>query len=264
MNNLKFEKKSGFKDFLMGKGYYVALAICILAVGVAGWTAVRKINSPPVDEEDVSMSAASTEQQAGAAVTNIPNTTTRSTTIATTTSRVSTTEKTSTKPVETTTKKEKTEADKSIIDDVATHTPFESYYMFPLGSGISKDYSNGELIYSKTMTDWRVHNGIDFNGAEGDSIKAINDGIINKVYEDPMWGTVVEINHGGGMTGKYCGLASNPPVKANDEIKMGQVVGMLGEIPIESEDGAHLHLEIYVDEKIADPLAAMSKGEDQN
>ncbi|MEG2720608.1 MAG: hypothetical protein RR914_04710, partial [Oscillospiraceae bacterium] len=37
-------------------------------------------------------------------------------------------------------------------------------FSMPMGTTIGKDFSNGELVQSKTMGDWRVHNGIDFKG----------------------------------------------------------------------------------------------------
>ena len=135
-------------------------------------------------------------------------------------------------------------------------------FSLPLEAGIAKAYSNGEMVQSKTMGDWRVHNGVDFNGTVGDAVKAINNGVVKAVYDDVLWGTVVEIDHGQGMVAKYCGLGKGSTPEVGEKVKINDRVGNLGTIPIESADDVHLHLEILQDGKAVEPLAAM--GKDQN
>ena len=64
------------------------------------------------------------------------------------------------------------------------------YFMLPLGTKINKDFSNGEMVESKTMGDWRVHNGIDFAAKKGDAVKAVSAGTVLSVENDSMWGWV--------------------------------------------------------------------------
>lgn len=135
-------------------------------------------------------------------------------------------------------------------------------FSLPLEAGIAKAYSNGEMVQSKTMGDWRVHNGADFKGTVGDAVKAINNGVVKAVYDDVLWGTVVEIDHGQGMIAKYCGLGKGSTPEVGEKVKINDRVGNLGTIPIESADDVHLHLEILQDGKAVEPLAAM--GKDQN
>lgn len=135
-------------------------------------------------------------------------------------------------------------------------------FSLPLEAGIAKAYSNGEMVQSKTMGDWRVHNGVDFKGTVGDAVKAINNGVVKAVYDDVLWGTVVEIDHGQGMVAKYCGLGKGSTPEVGEKVKINDRVGNLGTIPIESADDVHLHLEILQDGKAVEPLAAM--GKDQN
>ena len=61
-------------------------------------------------------------------------------------------------------------------------------FSLPLEAGIAKAYSNGEMVQSKTMGDWRVHNGVDFKGTVGDAVKAINNGVVKAVYDDVLLG----------------------------------------------------------------------------
>lgn len=132
--------------------------------------------------------------------------------------------------------------------------PFESYYMAPIGNGVLKECSNGELVYSETMNDWRVHSGADFKAEKEMPVRAINDGIVLDVYEDSLLGVVVEVNHGNGVVAKYCGLAKNPPVKKETMVSMGDTIGVVGEIPMESLEQCHLHLEVRIDGKAIDPV----------
>ena len=46
------------------------------------------------------------------------------------------------------------------------------------------------MVESKTMGDWRVHNGIDFAAKKGDAVKAISAGTVLSVENDSMWGWV--------------------------------------------------------------------------
>ncbi len=133
-------------------------------------------------------------------------------------------------------------------------------FVFPSGKKILKDYSNSVAVKSKTMNDWRVHNGVDFEAEANREVRAIHSGAVLAIYNNTLWGTVVEIDHGAGVVAKYCGLSSDCNVTANDVVEKGQVIGSVGEIPIEAADGIHLHLEITENGKIIDPLALLTDG----
>lgn len=134
--------------------------------------------------------------------------------------------------------------------------PYTGYYLLPLNSKVSKDYSDGDMQYSQTMDDWRTHDGIDLNGNVGDNVIAVQDGKVIAVYNDALWGDVIEIQHGNGLKAKYCGV--KPTIEKDSEIEQGQVIGTLVEIPVESKDGVHIHLETYVDEKSTDPVKTLN------
>lgn len=132
-------------------------------------------------------------------------------------------------------------------------------FSLPLAGTIDKAFSDGDMVQSKTMGDWRVHNGVDIRGAVGDPVIAINNGVVKAVYDDVLWGTVVEIDHGQGMLARYCGLGKGSTVEVGDAVKINDKVGNLGAIPIEAAEETHLHLEIEQDGASVDPLAAMGK-----
>ncbi len=134
--------------------------------------------------------------------------------------------------------------------------PYSGYYLLPLNSKVVKDYSDGDMVYSKTMDDWRTHNGIDISGNIGDNAIAVQDGTILEVISDELWGEVVVVQHGNGLKARYCGVKAT--VKPDEKIEQGQVIGTVVAIPLEEKDGVHIHLETEVDGKSVDPIKALN------
>ena len=132
-------------------------------------------------------------------------------------------------------------------------------FVFPLGNDITKEFTRDELVKNDTTGDWRIHKGIDIKGASGDTINAISDGIVTEVCYDELWGTVVTIDHNNGFVAKYYGLKKNSTANPGDEVKSNKKIGLLDEIPIESADGFHLHLELYKDGKPISPSEYLGK-----
>lgn len=145
---------------------------------------------------------------------------------------------------------------------IEKNKPYSGSFALPMGTDIIKDYSGGEMVFSKTMGDWRVHNGVDFSGSAGNEVVAVADGKITKVYDDSFWGTIVEIDHGNGMTAKYCGMKKGSCLSEGSEVEMREKIGSLGHIPVEIGEEDHLHLEILIDGEYVDPLKALNKVRD--
>ena len=66
------------------------------------------------------------------------------------------------------------------------------------------------------------------------------------------------VYHGNGITARYCGLNTEPAVKKGDKVDSSVQIGSLGDIPSESVEQVHLHLEFYQNGKSADPLKFFS------
>ena len=168
-----FNKKSFFRS----KGIYILAALCILAAGAGVWGAMR-VAKTPTDNNSTEHSSRQynidysvpqeTLTQANNPVKNVPDDRT-------------------TAPAQTT------------KENDSKNTPYTGSYALPMGTDIRKDYSADEMVKNKTTNDWRVHNGIDFGGAQGNDVIAIQNGRVAKVYSDPLWGNVVEIDHGKGL-----------------------------------------------------------------
>ena len=109
----------------------------------------------------------------------------------------------------------------------------------PVSGDVFNPFSGDALVYSQTFGDFRVHQGADIKAEKGGEVRAITDGKVLSVTEDSMLGTVVEIQHDGGLTAYYCGLSKQPTVKKGDKVKVSQVIGSVFETPCEIADQPH-------------------------
>ena len=226
------KKKSGFTDkkWIQSRAFYAvaaSLLLLIFGVGAAIYN-VAKIRTPIYNSRESTVFTvpdvtSPTGEQANAAKTDVAD------------ERDETTES-------------------STANDL--NRPFTGYYLLPLNSEIIKDYSDGEIVLSETMGDWRTHDGIDISGKQGENVIAVQDGRVISVNEDPLWGCTVRIKHGNGLTAEYRGVKSS--LHKDDKVNQGEVIGTLDTIPIESKQPPHVHLETYVDDKLVSPVKALN------
>ena len=130
-------------------------------------------------------------------------------------------------------------------------------YIRPTGGAVTKDYSMTGLVYSKTMGDWRVHNGLDIAANKGEVVKSAAEGTVAGITDDPLYGTTVVINQNDGLMVYYRGLAKDTAVRQGENISAGATIGTVGEIPCESDDGIHLHIEVMSEGKYLNPAEVL-------
>lgn len=124
----------------------------------------------------------------------------------------------------------------------------------PLNGQIIKPYSIDKVIYSKTLELWKTHDGLDIAGNIGDSVKSIERGTVEKVYDDSFYGTTIIIDHGQGYKSMYANLDASVSVKAKQTVKKGQVIGKVGNTAIgEIKDEPHVHIQLFKDGNVIDP-----------
>ena len=102
------------------------------------------------------------------------------------------------------------------------------------------------------------HNGVDFTPGNGTPIYAIADGVVSVHSDDAYgYGNHVILNHSvGGMTFQsvYSHMKTGTsPLNAGDVLKVGDFLGLVGDTG--DSYGAHLHLEIRIDNIPVDPFA---------
>ncbi|WP_243290099.1 peptidoglycan DD-metalloendopeptidase family protein [Bacillus sp. FJAT-47783] len=106
------------------------------------------------------------------------------------------------------------------------------------------------------------HKGIDIGAKEGEQVKSVDGGRVNRSYYSDSYGHVIFILHQSGIETVYAHL-SERHVAEGDIVKKGQVIGIVGSTGIST--GTHLHFEAHqgswtFDKKNAfDPLLALNE-----
>ena len=129
-------------------------------------------------------------------------------------------------------------------------TAVERVYVIPVRGYVLKDYTMDMPVYSVTMNDYRVHNGMDLSASVGDPVYSFTDGVVSKIYSDPMMGQTVEIDHGDGLVSVYQNLQINLPegIEVGAAVTAGEIIGAVGETSlIECAEVPHLHFSVYKD-----------------
>jgi murein DD-endopeptidase MepM/ murein hydrolase activator NlpD len=101
-----------------------------------------------------------------------------------------------------------------------------------------------------------VHQGIDFAGREGASIKAIAAGVVSYSDSRHGFGNCIEINHGNGYVTRYAHNRANL-VSVGDKIEKGQVIALMGATG--HATGPHLHFEVLHYGKVVNPLKYINR-----
>ena len=129
-----------------------------------------------------------------------------------------------------------------------------SAYTVPLHGKISKQFSNEVPIYSQTLDEYVVHNGVDIAAPADTQVVAVADGTITKVYNDDKLGITIELSHGNGIVTKYSNLSTTKMVGEGDVVKKGQPISGVGSSALfESLESPHLHFEVLKDGVAIDP-----------
>ena len=112
-----------------------------------------------------------------------------------------------------------------------------------------------ELAYNSTLRLYQVHQGMDFNGEAGDNVFAALDGTVSVVVKDSLIGeNYVTITHSDGVKTTYKYIEVKENLKVGDKVKRGDVIGTIAKATgMEMKDGDHLHFEIVVNGRTADP-----------
>ena len=122
----------------------------------------------------------------------------------------------------------------------------------PLDGTTVTVFSMSELLYDETMADWRTHEGLDIQAAEGDAVKTAAAGEVISVTRDELMGTTVCIAHSGGYVTKYSSLQENPPISQGQKLSAGDIVGYVGTAAAEASMGPHLHFAVEKDGTLID------------
>ncbi|MGC2135186.1 MAG: M23 family metallopeptidase [Xanthobacteraceae bacterium] len=102
-----------------------------------------------------------------------------------------------------------------------------------------------------------MHTGIDIRGEPGEPVHATAVGRVAIAGWDGGYGNMVEIDHGNGLATRY-GHLSQIDVHVGDEVRIGQVIGLIGSTG--RSTGPHLHYETRVDGEPVNPQKFLEAG----
>lgn len=129
-------------------------------------------------------------------------------------------------------------------------------FTVPVEGKIQSGYSMDKLVFSPTFNEWRTHSGVDISSPRGEVVRAIGNGVITEIKNDPRYGFTVVIDHQNGYKSLYANLASDSTLTVGKEVKMGDAIGSVGATAIfESAEPTHIHFELYKEDKLVDPEA---------
>ncbi len=256
--------ENGGVRFVAGKGFYIALAVCLLGAAAAAWISVDRSLESAKEQEDVPIEE--TAESYGFEEVNENE-------------DYDEPEEPAEVPVEAPQEDVPVEAGDNTVEieepaeeadaageEIAQDPTAEAgifsnktIWSLPVEGDIINDFSNGELVKNETLNEWRTHNGIDIAAEVGSDIHVCADGTVSRIWSDPMWGECVQVEHEDSVISLYCGLAADGiNVKEGDTVSCGDALGVLGETNL-AEIGAdsHLHFVMKQDDAYVDPLQIM-------
>ena len=212
-----------FSFSVNGKGYYIALILCAVAIGISGYLYYRNTTKDPEDslQSPVSVNDPANAGDVQTAVTTPGNT------------QPGATSSSATEPA-----KKPGKITRPVSGDTVL------------------DYAMETLSYNPTTRDWRVHNGIDIAAEAGTKVCSAADGTVYTVYEDETMGMTVVIRHDGGYVTKYSSLAEEVSVSVGQAVSSGDVIGTVGcTALLETAIGDHVHFSVTCNGEDVDPNA---------
>ena len=211
--------KKKFSGNISGKGYYIALILCAVAIGITGYLYYRNANDDQQLNNPVEDTASQLKDDDMEVVATPGN------------------------------------DDQVSVEDPNTVTVEKpAKIVQPVTGDTATPYSMDMLSYNQTTRDWRVHDGMDIAADAGTQVCAAAEGTVYTVYEDEIMGMTVVVNHVGGYVTEYASLAENVQVAPGDTVAAGQCIGYVGSSALlESAIGDHVHFAVTCNGKTVDP-----------
>lgn len=145
-------------------------------------------------------------------------------------------------------------AEETGSDDSPAVNLEELSYLWPVIGEVELPYSMDRLVYNATMSDWRTHDGVDIVAQAGTYVRAAAAGTVAEVYEDQLYGTTVVIDHGAGLVSYYANLQEVPVVSPGDQVLAGDTIGAVGSTALcETAQPPHLHFAMSLENESVNP-----------
>lgn len=121
-------------------------------------------------------------------------------------------------------------------------------FVTPVEGEISSSFGERmHPIFKRLM----FHKGVDIEGYKGNEILAALEGIITETGNNVSYGNYIKIKSGDDIQTVYA-HCSKILYEKGEKIRQGQIIGNVGDTGLAV--GAHLHFEIWINEKAYDPM----------
>ena len=209
------DKKKNFLDKFAGKGYYIALVLCAVAIGISGYLYYSNIDKEATSLQGPEATVDALNPGEGTLATQ---------------------------PVGV------------LPTDPSKPTPKPLKTGKPVAGELVIDYAVDCLCYNPTTRDWRIHDGMDYAAAAGTQVTAAADGTVYTIYQDDTMGTTVVIRHQDGYVTTYASLDPNVTVSVGQAVSLGQTIGYVGvSAMLETALGEHVHFSVTCNGVSVDP-----------
>lgn len=237
-------------------GAIVIITIIVLIVGISVYSSVTGSESSKyepnqrislVSDEEINNNTESASSSIGNKVNEIEELSKN-----TNVNANNTTNTTNTNKINTTSAKETAEV---IKKNKTENTAEKISFAWPVKGDILKAFSVDNLLYSSTLQEWTVHNGVDIKADKAAVVSAAADGTVKSIKNDPRYGLTVIIEHADGYKTVYSNLLTAEFVVEGEKVSKGQSIGTVGNTAnFEVADDFHLHFEVLKDDECVDPM----------
>lgn len=240
------DKKSKFKQFLKGEGFYVILFACLIAIGAVAFITTNN------DKNDVAGNIQQVEENKKEENQKLEDKN----------QDKNTGNETSAEPKDPSDALQVKENELKPVPEIQVQKEQETKSVSkatnteavnPVKGSLVRNYTE-DPVYMASTKDYRPHFGMDIKVDNGSPVISIMDGVVKNV-DTSTEGTYVEIDHQNGLTTRYCNLEEKVPVKKGDKVKASQEIGKVGNTTTFAyeEYGTHLHFEVLKDGENVDP-----------
>jgi murein DD-endopeptidase MepM/ murein hydrolase activator NlpD len=258
-------------DFIDKKGFYIVLVLCIGIVGATAlYVTTHNVSSPNTnydaqkivpDEMNNPASSISDKNAAQAPSVGTLSSSDKKapasspTTIPKPTAKAD--DKKQTAPKE---EPKSTPKTNKSSKSVSTSVNKEQDFIMPVFGQVSHEFAKDKLVYSRTLESWETHDGIDLACEKGTTVKAVADGYVSEIKNDPRLGHTIIIDHQNGLKTVYSNLSNSSVVSPNQKVSIGDIIGCVGDTAtFESAEQSHLHFEVLKDNEPVDPSNYLPK-----
>lgn len=236
------------------RGFYAALAICFLAIGIAAWSTYDTMLDYMSSGSVGTVTSAAIHAHEDPGSSRLGGQSTASVVETDTAPEVNITEESTAAPVQEVSEAEEAPVLEPTAEPVAAPADYvrSDGYIRPVSSDEILAHYSEIPVYSESMRDYRAHLGTDYRAERGETIKAMANGIVKDTYTDMLLGNIILIEHGDTQI-SYCGVGETFLVKPGEVVRSGQDIGSVTAAPFESAMETHLHIEATRDGNVIDP-----------